>query len=533
MILSRRKFVQAGATLAACTALPGQARGDTARHSAAVTEIQDPAIREIGETALDVARSQGASYADARVDHTYVYNVKGTPQEKESMALGVRVLVDGYWGFASSPRWTKDEAARLARAAIRNARANTVGKARYTELAPLAGGTQDLTGHWSTPIVDDPFAMSRDEITDFFAALSAYTENLNGVRPNNFNGNFVKQDKLFVSTLGHYVTQRLYHTTGDFPIIVTHNDRQGRTALDTTTIAGAGFEYIRGQPLREQIRKLAEETRADMSLPYVPVDVGRYETVLDANTTATLIGETVGVATELDRALGYEANAGGTSYIVDPVEMIGTLKIGSPAVTITANRNEAGGAATVGWDDEGVRPSDFTLVKDGILHDMQTDREGASVLKDAYQRQQKATHSYGCSYAPHSGVAPLTHSANLQLVPGTGNDTFDSLVENVERGIAFKRGGPDMDYQQISGLLSGGAFEIKDGKRVSQAVGAALIFRTPELWNSVTAIGGQSSTKRLGTRLLKGQPSRIAALSVTGAPIALKEASVIDILRKA
>ncbi len=541
MSFSRRTFVQAGATLAACTAIPGQVMASANRRQDAASEIQDPAIKAIADAGLDVARSSGATYADARLDHLYEFQTRGTPSE--SMSLGIRVLVDGYWGFASSPIWSKDEAARLAAAAIRNARANTSGKARYTELAPVATNEQQLTGHWSTPIIDDPFEMSEEEIADYFGAVSIYMMNLGNnippgaepfaLEPNGLGGKFLKQDKLFVSTIGHHITQRIYQTTGDFPFKLKYKGMQAMVSLDTTTTAGAGFEYIRGQPIREQIRQLVEETKEDMSLPHVPVDVGRYETVLDANTVTSLLSETIGVATELDRALGYEANAGGTSYVVDPLEMIGTLKIGSPEFTVTANRSEALGAATVKWDDEGITPKNFTLVKDGVLNDMQTDREGATVLKDVYSRQQKTVQSYGCSFAPDSGFEPLTHSANLHLKPSSASDSFDSLVGKVEKGIAFKRGGADMDHQQISGLLYGQAFEVKNGTRIARIGGAAIIFRTPELWSSVTSIGGEASAKRIGLRTSKGQPERGAFHSVTGAPVVLKETTVIDILRKA
>ncbi len=532
MLFSRRKFVQVGVNLTAGTALSKQLLASSTVHRAARHEIQDPIIKDIGDAALQVANSAGAVYADARLDHTYEYVVGGRPPEKESMSFGVRVLVDGYWGFASSPIWSKEEAARLARAAIRNARANTVGKARHAELAPLSGVGQELVGHWSTPIIDDPFTMSMEEIDDFFQGIATYAVNSCGVNPN-FGATFLKQDKLFASTLGQYVTQQLYQATGNFKFSVQHKGAEVVTALDTTTTASAGFEYIRDQPLRDQIKELAEETRADMSLPVVPVDVGRYETVLDANTVTSLLSETIGVATELDRALGYEANAGGTSYIVNPLEMIGTLRIGSPELTVTANRNEVRGAATVQWDDEGVVPREFILVKDGLLNDMQTDREGAGFLEDVYKRQKMTSQSYGCSYAPNSGFVPLTHSANLKIKPGVGNESFESLVGQVDKGIAFKRSGVDMDYQQSSGLLFGQAFNVKNGKRISRIVGTALLFRTPELWNSITAIGGQASSKRIAKNTFKGQPARDASHSVTGVPIVLKEATVIDTLRKA
>jgi TldD protein len=536
-VVTRRRFVQTSALLAAASSIPsplwGAVRGNRSAIADAVPPIQDPAIKALCDVSLDVARSAGASYADARIDHTYTYRFGSAPPEEEIMAFGVRVLVDGYWGFASSPVWSTEEAVRLARAAVRNARANNIAKQRITELAPLSGNGQKLTGHWTTPIVDDPFEMSPDEIRDFLLGIRMFMKRIPGVNPQGVSATFMKQEKAFASTEGHYVTQRLYQTSGAFPFTVEYKDRKVGTSLDTTTPAGAGFEHLRGQPLREQILQKVEEAKADLMLPFIPVDVGRYDAVLDANTVASLLSETIGAATELDRALGYEANATGTSYILEPVDMIGTFKVGNPAITVTANRTEPGGAATVRWDDEGVTPSEFTLIKEGVLADMQTDREGASVLRSVYDHQGKPTHSYGCAFAPDARLAPLVHCGNLQLQPGAGDETFESLIGQLSKGVAFKRGSADMDFQQTTGLISGQAYEIKNGKRTAILYGAGVNFRTPELWNSLMAIGGTSSRKRLGTIASKGQPRRNSTFSVTACPASFKELTVIDLLRKA
>lgn len=533
MSFSRRNFVQAGAALAACTAIPKHLQASSKVRPGINTEVKDPVIRAFADASLDVARSNGASYADARLDHTYQSDHQIAGTEKESMSFGVRVLVDGYWGFASSPIWSKDEASRLARVAVRNARANNLGNARRTELAPLKGSAQTLTGHWSTPIEDDPFTMSQEEIEDYFKALKLYSEDIKVVKQYGDKVVFNKQEKVFASTVGHYLTQVLYHSAAEISIGVEHNRARGGGMLETTSVAGAGFEYIRKQPIREQIKMLVEDIKADIMLPVRPVEVGRYNTVFDAHTVASLMTETIGLATELDRALGYEANASGTSYIFDPVAMVGTLKLGSPKVSITANRSEPMGAATVKWDDEGVTPSEFTLIKDGILNDMQTDREGASVLTDFYSSQQKQTLSHGCSYAPTSEFSPLTHTANLKMKPGASSESFESLIGKVEEGIAFKSGSTDVDFQHVSGLIVGRPYEIKKGKIVARLIGASVLFRTPEIWNSVLEVGGEESLKRFGVETRKGQPARNAAHSVTGAPMLLKEATIIDIFRKA
>ncbi len=533
MSLSRRKFVQTGTALAAIgTTMPGSLLSSVRERQSEISDIQDPAIKEIANVALEVARSSGASYADARMEHNYECNELAASSKAESMTIGVRVLVDGYWGFASSPVWSNEEAKRLANEAVRNARANNIGNSRRTELAPVMESVDQLQGHWVTPIVDDPFLLSFDEMEDYFRGVTSAMNRLPDITLN-AKADFFKRDKLFVSTVGHSQTQRQYLSSGDFKMKVKHHGREVEVVLDTTTLASAGFEYIRGQNIREQLLKLIEEAKEEMSLPMAPVEIGRHEVVIDANSVAGLVCDTIGLATELDRALGFEANASGTSYIVDPLEMIGSFKIGSPELTITANRSEPMGAATVKWDDEGTMPKEFTLVNKGVLEDMQTDRESAMVLRSAYEKQNKPMQSYGCSFAPRADQSQLTHAANLKVVPGKDGNTFESLIAGVEKGVVFKGAMIDIDHQQISGMISGKAFEVRHGKRVAQLMGAGMIFRTPELWGALSSTGDKSSQKRIGMRYFKGEPKRMSALSVTSVPIALKEGSVVDITRKA
>ncbi len=497
-----------------------------------ISLLADPNVKALSDVALNAAKSAGAVYADVRFTHTFTRDVSiGSVWDSESMTLGVRALVEGYWGFAASPIWTPDEAARLARAAVENAKANTLGKPRVIELAPVAAIDN---GQWSTPIKDDPFITSEDEIGDFLTGLLSFIQKLPHVGSAYTVATFIRQDKAYASTENQFVTQRFYQTQGIAQFVVIKNqERQKGVALDTITPAGLGFEYLREQPLRDQIVARHEEAMKDMELPLKPVDVGRYALVFDAPSVAQLVSATIGSATELDRAMGYEANAGGTSYITDPQAMIGTLKIGAPALTVTGNRMEAAGAATVKWDDEGVSPREFTVVKDGILTDMQTNREGAGWLKEQYAKRNLPFASHGCAYAPEGIHVPLTHCANLRMQAATTDATFETLIANTTKGLAIKRASVDMDFQQVTGLGGGETFEIKNGKRVAEIQGAGFLFRTPELWTALAAVGGSASLRRFGIEATKGQPEQTSTRSVTAPPIAIKELSIIDPTRKA
>lgn len=533
MSVTRRTLIHNSVALATAVALPLPLTAALRYRPDVIPPIEDPDVKHLAETSLGSARDAGARYADARITHTHCRRRGTPPAEEESMTFGVRVLVDGYWGFSASPVWTRDEAARLGRAAVRQARANALGQVRDVTLAPIESNPADTSNHWTMPIKDDPFEMSWDEVNDFFGATSSFISRIPGASPSGSTFVFYKQDRAFASTEGQYYTQRLYRTEAAIGLKVQANRQEVRTALNTMTPAGLGFEHIRGQPVRDQILALVEEVKTDSALPFKPLDVGRYSVVLDAQSVAYLMNGSIGLATELDRALGFEANAGGTSYIVDPLTMLGSMKIGSPIVRVTGNRSEPGGVATVRWDDEGVQPKSFTLIEKGILSGMQTNREGASWLREYYAAQQMPVTSYGCSYAPEAIHAQTIHCANLQIEPSAEANSFDSLIAGLDKGIAFKRTKFDMDFQQITGMGMGNAYEINKGKRVARLPRAGIMFRTPEIWNTAIGLGDAKNTQRFGIESIKGEPRQISYHSVTSVPMAFKDLTVVDVARKA
>lgn len=537
---TRRTLLKHGTTLAALGSMgtvvsPFTERGRLQAQSAiepSIPLIDDPKVKELCDIALNAATEAGARFADIRLTHTFARNFNySSVSNTESMSMGVRTLVEGFWGFASSPIWTPDEAARLARAAVENAKANLIGKPRTVELAPV----QPIeNGRWIAPITDDAFLMSEDEIIDYFTGLRKFMEKLRKVNYASAGGTFLKQDKVFASTANQFFTQRKYVTWGSIGFSISGSgSRYKQVGLSSVSAAGLGFEHLRHKNIRRDVLELHEEVTKDLELPLKQVDVGRYAMVFDAATTAQFVHSTIGKATELDRALGEEANADGTSYIIDPVAMLDTLKIGSPLLNVTANRNEVGGAATVRWDDEGEQPQEFSLVKDGMLKEMQVNREGAGWLKDEYIKRNLPLTSRGCADTQDAIYAPITRCANLQLQSADNDATFDSLIEGIGKGIAVKRGRAGLDFQQMTGYAAGDAFEVKDGKRVAEIEDAAILFRTTELWSALTAVGGRASARRIGIASRKGQPVQQAVISVTTPPIAIKELSMIDKKRKA
>ncbi len=550
MHVTRRSFLRktgtAAVDTAAASALPRPLLAQLGRTPEPVPPVEDPRLKALTARALETARAAGARYADVRLTHTRTRRFWASfAHDEEVLTVGVRALVDGYWGFASGPVWSPDEMARLGREAAHHAKVSAMGKPRTVELAP-APVVRD--GHWTMPVEHDPLALSPFEIEDFLRSLEIYAARVTpsgvrmGIRLNQAVG--VVQEKAFASTAGSYYTQRTYHTMGAFVagVQLIEKEIEGAFSLDCLSPAGLGWElyaadripWVRDHPLREMIRQRLEETVETLRMPVKPVEVGRYDTVLDSLSMVHLLDQTLGRATELDRALGYEANASGTSYLNDPLGMLGSYEAGAPLLTVTGNRSEPGGVSSVQWDDEGVVPDEIPLVTNGVLTDFQTTRESAGWLSNYYSKRGRPVRSHGCANAPTAVDPPLQHNPNLVLAPGREVLDFDALVAGLDKGLAMKRVGLDMDFQYASGLGTGSeVFEVRKGKRVARLASAGFLFRATELWKGLAAVGGAASVRRYGMSGTKGEPEQDCLHSVSAPPALVKELTIIDPLRKA
>jgi TldD protein len=298
-------------------------------------------------------------------------------------------------------------------------------------------------------------------------------------------------------------------------------------------MAGAGWERILDAKLRDQSPGLIAEAEELLALPKKPVEVGRYDIVCDATTVADFVNSTLGMATELDRTLGYEANAGGTSYLgPDPFTHLGT-SLGQALVNVHGDRSMSQGLATVKWDDEGVLPESFTLVEQGTLVDYQTTREQAAWLNRWYAQRNQPVRSHGCAAASSAIAITQEYTPNLTLTPGTDDIGFDELVANTKRGLAITGGGATMDFQSRGGTGIGMIREITNGKLGAIIVGAGFLFDSTELWKTLTALGGTSHREMIPAGEVKGEPAQSASHSVMAVPGSFKDMAIIDVRRKA
>ncbi|MHB2032731.1 MAG: TldD/PmbA family protein [Gemmatimonadaceae bacterium] len=542
MSISRRDFVikAGGAALVATTLRTKPILAQLGVRPEPVPPAEDPRLKALALRGVDAAHGAGASYADARLSHTMHRSITpGSVWDSESVTVGIRALVDGYWGFASGPVLDPAELARLGREAVHQARVNALGGKRVAMLAPAPVVSN---GNWIMPVQRDAFQVSPFEVQDLLNSLAAHARRTPGFGANRLRADLSSQDVVFASSEGSYCTQRLFRTSGVAGFLYKYNGRAGGGALDCLSPAGLGYELftadrlplIRNHSIYGEIDRLLAEIEEDAALPRKPVEVNRYDTVFDVSSMAAFADDTLGRATELDRALGYEANAGGTSYLSNPLGMVGNYQAGSPLLNLTGDRNAPGSAAWVQWDEEGVAPVPFSLVKEGVLVDFQTTREMATKLSDYYAKTGQPVRSHGCADAPRAVDVQMLHTANLVMAPAERSSAgFDELVAGLSDGVAVRRAGVDMDFEAISGMGNGLTYEVKHGKRVAIISGAAFLFSAPEFWKGLKALGGSASARRFGRPSTKGEPPQSCAHSVTAVPAVVKQLALINPYQKA
>jgi TldD protein len=546
---NRREFLRTGGTIfAAGLVLPRHSR----QRSASLT-FAEADLKALAAAALEAARGAGAGYTEVKLSEYRRKDLNCGPgwgggpagttysqvygSQTDGLGLGVRALVDGAWGFASGILWTADDAARLGRQAVIQAKTMRQPGMPAVELAPVPV-VRD--GHWVMPVERDPFEVPREEIIDVLNGNAFYSVRRWG-KPM-LQLTFHRWDTALATSEGTFLTQRRYGSechlgVGLRPVPPVGVWSAPMAMYRLLPLAGRGWEYIAKQPMHEHIERLREDAESFNALPLRTLEVGRYDTVLDAATTARILSSTIGSATELDRAFGYEANAGGTSYLNDPLTMLGAEVVAGPSITVTANRSLPQGMATVKWDDEGVVPEEFTLVKDGVLADYQTTRESATWLKEGYARLNRPVRSNGCAGAATANEITLSVRPNLRLAPGRDTTTFESLKAGLVNGIVIEQAMPDMDFNGLNGMammdrqLGTTRFtEIKRGKRTGRfdAGAVSMLFRAPEFWRGVTQLGGPASLRPTPVSSKKGEPAQETYHTVESPPVLLKQASIID-----
>jgi TldD protein len=477
--------------------------------------------RRLGRAALARARDLGADHAEfrfERVRYQHLASRDGALQgaeEYEDLGFAVRVVHRGAWGFAAGVLLTSDEAVRVAEQAVHIAQI-AAGMTRLPVQLAAEPVYDDVS--WCSEYEVDPFDVPLDRKA---ALLNDWTRRLvaaDGVDHAGAGLQVVHENKYYADLAGSSTTQQRVRMHPTIEAYGTAGDRFDSMASLAPPV-GRGWEYLTGgegawdfETELEEIPRLLVDKLAAPS-----VVAGRYDLVIDPSNLWLTIHESIGHATELDRALGYEANYAGTSFATP--DQLGSLRYGSTLMNVTGDRTVEHGLATVGYDDEGVATQAWDIVKDGLLVGYQLDRP----MAHTYGAALNDGRSNGCAYADSPGHIPIQRMANVSLQPDPAGPDTAGLIAQVGRGL-YVVGDKSwsIDMQRFNFQFTGQRFyAIEDGKLAGQVRDVAYQATTTDFWGSMSAIGGPSTYVLGGAfNCGKAQPGQVAAVS-HGCPSAL------------
>jgi TldD protein len=476
-------------------------------------------VRELLQELMDSARSR-AEYADARfvrtrTEHLATHNgALDALDSFESEGIGVRVRVGGAWGFAA----VRGTERRDAEAALVRALEVAAAQPPARPAVPLAP-EPPADGAWENEAGRDPFEVS---LEDKLAVLFAADERLRAeprVALALAHFRAATEEKVFASTEGALCEQRLTECGGGLAAVAVNGDRsqvRSYPASHGGHVVQSGYEHFLALGLPAEAPRVAAEAVALLAAP--PCPSGRTTLILSGEQLGLQVHESIGHAVELDRVLGREASYAGTSFV--PAAGIGTLRLGSEHVNVTADATSPGGLGSYRWDDEGVEGRPVPIVREGVLAGFLSSRETAAEIG--------LGRSGGCMRAEGFARQPIVRMTNVNLEAGSAG-TLDELVADTAEGILIETNRSwSIDNRRLHFQFEGeAAWEIRDGRRGRLLSNPSYAGLTPEFWASCDAVCSPSEWRLVS--LLdcgKGEPGQLMRVSHGCAPARFRDVEV-------
>jgi TldD protein len=471
-------------------------------------------LRNLADAALSAAGSAGAQFCDFRCERTCVGSllVRDTAvqdaSDSTSTGYAVRVIVDGVWGFASGFVFSPDAVAATARQAVDVAKALA---AVVQERLERSAEPVHADVSWSSAYQVDPF---RVPVADRLALLLDRSERLlaqDGVAHTTSSLLQIKENKFYADSGGTSTTQqRIRLHPGLEAVAVDSASGSFESMRSLVPPVGRGYEYLTsssgdsGWDYDAEIAVLAPALAEKLKAPSIAA--GSYDLVIDPSNLWLTIHESIGHATEYDRAIGYEAAYAGTSFATP--DQLGTLRYGSEIMNVTGDRTVPHGLATVGFDDDGVAGQQWDLIFGGTFVGYQLDR--------VFARKLGVDRSNGCAYADSPSHTPIQRMANVSLQPIAGGGSTADLIAGVDDGI-YVVGDKSwsIDMQRYNFQFTGQRFyRIRGGELAGQVRDVAYQATTTDFWGAMDAVGGPETFVLGGAfNCGKGQPGQAAAVS--------------------
>jgi TldD protein len=469
-------------------------------------------MQELIDLALDTAQAAGAGYADVRIVEraneslTVKNGTLAEASSNRSAGFGIRVLVEGAWGFAGSSRIERAEVERTAREAVAIARASGLA----TREPIVLDDSPPAVATYRTPVREDPMAVSLDEKLRLLFEADAEMARVPGVTVRTGGMEFGRERKTFASTEGARIEQEIVDSGAGIEAMAFNESEVQRRSYPQSAggqhVTG-GFEAVRDLRLHEHAQRIAEEAVALLEAPQCPS--GPMTLIIDSPQLALQVHESCGHPIELDRVLGMEASFAGTSFLT--LDKLDHLRYGSEIVNMEADATAPGGLGTFGFDDEGVAAQKVPIVTAGEFVGYLTSRETAPIV---------GRRSMGSSRASGWNVIPLIRMTNVNLLPGTAG-TLDDLISDTADGLFVSTNHSwSIDDRRLNfqfGTEIG--WLIKDGRLTQMVKNPTYMGITPQFWGSCDAICGPSEWTLWGVpNCGKGEPMQTHGVGHGAAP---------------
>ncbi len=460
--------------------------------------MSSPTWDEFAELALKRIATSGAEYGDIRIQESSAEQIEGEDhriasiRDSQDIGFGVRVLYRGAWGFAASSILSIEEVPRVADLAVEIAKGSASVALEKVRLASEPVHRDRIV----TPYRIDPFHVSLEKKTDLLLSVMEALHRQEGIARSRAHLWARRDKKLFVSTEGSRLEFDLLAGQGDCTATAVYEGRFASRSFNTPHLR-QGYELIEDADLQREALRVAAQAVEKVRSP--AVDEGQYDLVLDPEHLSLTIHESCGHPSELDRALGYEANYAGTSFLTP--EKRGSFRYGSSHVNLVADNTEPETLATTGYDDDGVQCQAWDIVREGIFVGYCTNREVATKIG--------ATRSHGSNRADGWGNVPMVRIANIGLEPGSA--TVEQLIADVKRGIYIEgHGSYSIDQRRYNFQFGGDVFWlIENGRRTHMVRDVIYHGITPEFWAGCDGVADRSARRRYGFITCgKGQPGQ-------------------------
>ena len=479
--------------------------------------MNSPTWDEFAELALKRIAASGAEYGDIRIQDSGTQTIEGEDRRIASIrdvrdiGFGVRVLYHGAWGFAASSVLSLEEVPRVADLAVEIAKGSASIALEKVRLAEEPIHRDRVV----TPYRIDPFSVSLEKKADLLLNTMETLHRQSGIARSSASLWARRDKKLFVSTEGSHLEFDLLAGQGDCTATALHDGRFALRSFNTPHLR-KGYELIEESDFLREATRVSDQAVEKVKAPVA--DAGQYDLVLDPEHLSLTIHESCGHPSELDRALGYEANYAGTSFLT--TDKRGTFRYGSPDVNLVADNTEPETLAATGYDDDGVKCQRWDIIRDGIFVGYCTNREVAPKIGE--------TQSRGSNRADGWGHVPIVRISNIGLEPGSA--TVEQLIADVKHGIYIEgHGSYSIDQRRYNFQFGGDAFWlIENGRRSHMLRDVIYHGITPEFWNSCDGVADRSTRCRYGFITCgKGQPGQSGWMTHAASPARFRRIEVI------